>query len=171
MKFLADRMLGKLAKKLRLLGFDAAYYTGEDPIQLLRLGRQEERTILTRNTKIVPRRAEDRIVQMTHDIPSLQLRQLVERGTISLDKGNPLSRCLLCNMSLEVISKKEVEGKVPDYIFHHQDVFFHCTGCHRIYWRGSHHENMKRWTGELFQSEATSKKTNAKRAASPSNRT
>ena len=101
MKFLADRMLGKLVKGLRMLGYDTIYYRGGDPHQLIRSARQEGRIILTRNTKFIPKSSEDRIVQIREDHPSFQLRELIQKGHVSLDEGNLFSRCLLCNSLLD----------------------------------------------------------------------
>jgi len=144
MKFIADRMLGKLAKQLRMLGYDTLYYRGEDAYSLIRLARQEGRVILTRNTKLLPRKPEDLILQMTEDNPLLQLNELIQKGKIEIDEEKLFSRCLLCNAFLDSISRKEVEGKVPDFIFHQHKEFFRCPQCQRIYWPGSHQENMQK---------------------------
>jgi uncharacterized protein with PIN domain len=152
MKFIVDRMLGKLAKQLRMLGYDALYYRGEDVYPLIRLGRQEGRVILTRNTKLIPRRPEDVILRITEDEPLLQLKELIQKANIKIDEGKVFSRCLLCNALLDAISRTEVEGKVPDFIFYQQREFFRCPQCQRIYWPGSHQENMKRRMEELLTS-------------------
>jgi uncharacterized protein len=152
MKFIVDRMLGKLAKQLRMLGYDTLYYRGEDVYPLIRMARQEGRAILTRNTKLSPRRPEDVILRITEDNPLLQLKELFEKQNIELDEGKVFSRCLLCNAFLDPISRKEVEGKVPDFIFHHHKEFFRCPQCQRIYWPGSHQKNMQRRMEELLVS-------------------
>lgn len=154
MKFLVDRMLGKLARELRMLGYDAIYYRGEDPYPLIQRARQEGRTILTRNTKLLPRKPEDHIVWVTKDNPTLQLKELIEKAYISLDEEALFSRCLLCNSPLDEIPRDEAEGKVPDFIFYQQKAFFRCPQCHKIYWEGSHPANMQRRIQELFGSSA-----------------
>ena len=137
-------MLGKLAKQLRMLGYDTVYYRGEDAYRLIKLAREEGRVILTRNTKLLPRTKEDRIVRIEDDSPSLQIRELIQKGYISLNEENLLSRCLLCNVPLHDISREEVDGKVPEFIFYQQKEFYQCPQCLKIYWQGSHQENMKR---------------------------
>ena len=149
MKFLVDRMLGKLARELRMLGYDAIYYRGEDAHQLIHLARQEERIILTRNTKLILKKLEDRISTVTEDIPLLQLRELIRKGLISPDEENLFSRCLLCNALLDEIPREEAEGKVPDFILYEQKEFFQCPQCRRIYWQGTHQKNMQRRVEEL----------------------
>jgi uncharacterized protein with PIN domain len=151
MKFLADRMLGKLAKGLRMLGYDTVYYRGENAYPLIKLAREEDRVILTRNTKLIPKRPEDRIIRIGEDKPLLQLRELIQKEVISLNEENLLSRCLLCNIPIEEIRRGEAEGKVPDFIFYQQKEFFRCPQCLRIYWQGSHQENMQKKVEELFE--------------------
>ena len=152
MKYIADRMLGKLAKELRMLGYDTLYYRGEDAYELVKLAREEARVILTRNTRIIPKRPEDRIIRIMEDKPPLQLRELVQKKVISLNEKNLFSRCLLCNISLLEISREEAEGKVPDFIFYQQKEFFRCPKCLRIYWQGSHQTHMQKKVDELFKS-------------------
>ncbi len=149
MRFIADRTLGKLAKKLRMLGYDTVYYQGEDPYQIFRLARQEARTILTRNTKFFPKRPEDQIVRVKSDHPTHQLRELVQKGYVSLEGESPFSRCLICNTILQEIPKENAEGKVPDFIFSQQKDFYQCSQCLRIYWQGSHLENMAKEVEDL----------------------
>jgi hypothetical protein len=149
MNFVADRMLGKLAKQLRMLGYNTIYYRGEDAYRLIKLAREEGRVILTRNTKLVPKRADDRIFRVTEDKSSLQIKELIQKGYISLNEENLLSRCLLCNVLLDDIPREEAEGKVPDFIFYQQKKFYRCPQCLRIYWQGSHQENMKRRIDKL----------------------
>ena len=129
MKFIADRMLGKLAKELRMLGYDTVYYRGENAYSLIESARGEGRVILTRSTQFTPERSEDRIVRIMEDKPSLQLRELIQRKIISLHEEPLFSRCLLCNVLLAEIPREEAEGKVPDFIFYQQTDFLRCPQC------------------------------------------
>lgn len=152
-------MLGKLAKKLRMLGYDAVYYRGEDAHQMIHLARQGERVILTRNTKLVPKREGDRIFRVMEDKPSLQLRDLIQKRLISLDPKDLFSRCLLCNALLDEIPREEAAGKVPDFIYYEQKEFFRCPQCRRIYWRGTHQKNMQKMVDELRMADGGSQMT------------
>jgi uncharacterized protein len=149
MKFIADRMLGKLSKQLRMLGYDTVYCRGENAYLLMKLAREEGRVILTRSTKLIPKRPEDRIVRIVQDKPSHQLRELIQGRVISLNEETLFSRCLLCNNFLDRIPREEAEGKVPDFIFYQQKGFFRCPNCSRIYWQGSHQDHMKKRIDEL----------------------
>ena len=149
MKFIADRTLGKLAKDLRMLGYDTIYFRSDDTHQLFHLAREEGRTLLTRNTKLFPKRPEDQVIRITEDKPSLQIKELVQKGHISVEDDNLFSRCLLCNVILDAITRGDAEGKVPDFIFHQQKEFYQCPQCKRIYWPGTHHKDMERKLKEL----------------------
>jgi hypothetical protein len=144
-------MLGKLARELRMLGYDTVYYRGENTYPMIKLAREEGRVVLTRNTKLVPKRPEDRIVRVTEDNPVLQLKELKQKKVISLNKENLFSRCLLCNTLLDKISREEAEGKIPDFIFYQGKEFSRCPQCLKIYWQGSHQDHMQRKIEELFR--------------------
>ena len=144
MKFVADRNLGKLAKELRMLGYDVVYYRGENAYPLVKLAREEGRVILTRSKRFTPKRPEDRIVRIAEDKPSLQLKELIQRKIISLLEEPLFSRCLVCNTLLNEIPREEAEGKVPDFILYQQREFFRCPQCTRVYWQGSHQDHMKK---------------------------
>jgi uncharacterized protein with PIN domain len=83
------------------------------------------------------------------DKPFLQLKELVQKGYISLDEKSLFSRCLLCNAPLDEIPWGEAEGRVPDFIFYQQKDFFRCPQCQKIYWQGSHLGNMQKRIEEL----------------------
>jgi hypothetical protein len=143
-------MLGRLAKELRMLGYDTVYYRGDNAYQMIKLAREEDRVILTRNTKLIPKRSEDRLVRIMEDKTPLQLKELIQKKVISLYEENLFSRCLLCNIPLDKIPREEAKGKVPDFIFYQQKEFSRCPRCLRIYWQGSHQENMQKKVKELF---------------------
>jgi uncharacterized protein with PIN domain len=149
MKFIADRTLGKLAKGLRMLGYDTVYFRGGDLHRLLHLAREEDRILLTRNTKLALQRPNDRILTLTDDDPSRQLEEVVRKASLRPEGKTPFSRCLLCNEPIEKISPHEAEGKIPEFIFIQQKEFYRCPQCRRIYWQGSHLENMAKKVEKL----------------------
>jgi uncharacterized protein len=144
MKFVADVMLGKLAKELRMLGYDTAYYRRQDAHELIRLARQQERVILTRDKALTCSTEKDRIIQIEEDKPFLQLKELFDQNIITLNQDSLFSRCLLCNFPLDEMTREEVEGKVPEFIFYQENEFYGCPQCHRIYWPGSHLDRMEK---------------------------
>jgi uncharacterized protein with PIN domain len=148
-KFVADGMLGKLVKELRMLGYDTLYYRGQDIHELIQLARQQQRTILTRNVKLTAKGVEGHIVLIMEDRPPLQIKELLNQGIIVLNEKAFFSRCLLCNSLLDEIRREEVEGEVPDFIFYQHREFYHCPQCHQIYWPGSHLQRMEKRLREL----------------------
>lgn len=139
MRFLADSMLGTLAKWLRILGHDTAYNTRLDDNELVRLARAEERILLTRDTALL-RRKGLQCLYITSQVLQEQLAQVLH--TFDLQADNPFSRCPLCNTLLEKVPKYEAWGQVPPFVFHTQERFSLCPACNRFYWRGTHWHKM-----------------------------
>lgn len=135
MRLVADAMLGRLAKWLRALGYDTVYWRGDDA-GLLRLAIGEGRLLLTRDTRLHSRMPPAQCLFIESDHYDEQLEQVVGRLGAPLRLG---SRCLRCNRSLESVSKAELRGQVPEFVWHHHDRFTRCPGCGRIYWEGTHY--------------------------------
>jgi uncharacterized protein len=128
--FDVDGMLGRLAKWLRILGFDAAF-----PRSRPSTGR----LFVTARRSVTYAGA---IIVTEHD-PIEQLRQVLEQAGIRPDPKLLLSRCLVCNVPVRQIQRKNVIGKVPDRIAEKVALFHECPECGRIYWEGSHAERIK----------------------------
>ncbi len=139
-RFLVDAMLGRLATWLRIVGYDAEYFPGEDPA-LLRQAWRDGRILLTRDTHLLRRRRLPPHLFIQSDHVAAQLRQVVEALHLDLT-GRGARRCLRCNVVLEPRAKAEVEGRVPDFVWGHHDDFWGCPHCGRIYWAGSHRQRM-----------------------------
>lgn len=140
-RFLADAMLGRLAKWLRILGYDAEYFPGEDD-DLLRQARREGRVLLTRDTRLLRRRLLPPHLFIESDHVMEQLRQVVV--ALRLDPtAPPARRCVCCNTVLEPRHKAEVLGLVPEFVLSHHQAFWACPACRRIYWAGTHRQRME----------------------------
>lgn len=141
-RFIVDRMLGKLAKWLRILGYDTLYWRGEDWRNLVKKGKG--RIFLTRATKL-PHGGDFReVILVREDNPDLQLRAVMRQLGLKTDEHRMFSRCVICNRQLQNLPKEEVEGRVPDFVFSNHSEFNVCPGCSRIYWKGTHQENMRK---------------------------
>jgi len=141
-KFVADHMLGRLAKWIRVLGYDVVYRVPFPPDELLRIARAEGRIVLTRSGKLAGRCVSERLILIRSQHVDEQLAQVI--GELQLDtESGLLSRCLICNLKIKPIPKGEVEGQVPEYVYSTQDSFSICPGCGRIYWAGTHYRKMK----------------------------
>jgi len=139
MKFIADGMLGRLAKWLRMLGYDTLYDPRWDDNELVRRARAEERLILTRDT-ILAKRPGVRSLLISSQSLEGQLRQILDE--LSLKANAPFCRCSLCNVPLVEIERATARNLVPPYVFATQSHFRRCPQCSRIYWRGTHWQRM-----------------------------
>jgi hypothetical protein len=141
--FAVDRMLGRLARMLRLLGYDTLYANNVTTAQLLALGQSGERVVLTRGetAKRFPRLKN--ILSLKSEYPPEQLREVVERFSLDIRSGL-WTRCTLCNAPIERVERADVEALVEAKIFRLYEEFYRCSGCGHIYWRGSHVERITR---------------------------
>ena len=144
MKFVADKMLGGLAKWLRVIGQDVTYGPHLSGYGLIRAARREERLILTRDRSLARKNPPDYIF-IRSDRFREQLKQVVEAYRIDPFE-RAFCRCIECNSLLQPISKDSVREKVPPYVFSTQESFSLCPECRRIYWPATHQQKM---LGEL----------------------
>ena len=139
-RFLVDTHLGKLARFLRMLGFDAHLADDSDP--LAERARREERIILTRNRAVLKRGEVTHGHWVRSTDPEEQLREVVEAMDLS-GQFQPFTRCLVCNEKLLPIEENLAAGRIPADVREHFDSLTECPGCRRIYWPGSHHTRMR----------------------------
>lgn len=145
MKFIVDHNVGKLAKWLRMMGYDTLFFTGDDDWQMVTTALAEGRVILTRDTQIMRRGVVTsgrlKATLITSDKPDEQMQQVVE--TLNLDCQSGLfTLCLECNQPLEERTKQQMKDRVPPYVFQTQNQYVECPSCHRVYWRGTHWQAM-----------------------------
>lgn len=142
-RFIADTMLGKLAKWLRVMGIDVVYDPRFLARQLLRCAEQEGRILLTRDHRLVQRRGTARRLLIESDYYHEQVRQVVQ--TFGLERPmQAFTRCLQCNTPLCEVAKQAVAGKVPPYVYAVHVEFKRCSTCDQLYWGGTHRDNMRR---------------------------
>ena len=144
--FLADAMLGRLAKWLRILGFDTLYGARWDDNELARVSRAEGRVLLTRDVELARRRGL-RVLFITQEDLEPQLAEVLAAYPLPADQL--FSRCPVCNVPLEDIPKDQAWGQVPPYVFRTQERFRQCPGCGRFYWQGTHWQAMRARLAEL----------------------
>jgi uncharacterized protein with PIN domain len=142
MRFIADVMLGRLAKRMRLLGFDVLYDRTLDDNEIIRLSLEQNRIILTRDTELARRPLAANLVFIRHDTVKEQLRQVIDIYMIESVPG-PLTRCSVCNELLLPTTKQDIKDIVPEYVYGNYGVFLRCVSCGRVYWEGTHVRNMR----------------------------
>jgi uncharacterized protein with PIN domain len=144
-KFIADNNVGKLARWLRLIGYDTVLLNQKDDAQMIKIALGENGVILTKDAQFMKRRLVTngtlKTVHIEQDDPELQVQKVVE--TLSLDYDfKPFSRCLECNRALVARDKGGVKDLIPARVFETQSQYTQCPACHRIYWPGTHWQAM-----------------------------
>ena len=147
-RFFADCMVGKLAKWLRILGYDTAYQRKIADQDLVLRAQFEERIILTRDGGLLSRRGVNEYLLVQSSDYLDQLREVVTAFRLAFDEDRLFRRCTECNTETEVIAKELVAAEVPSYVLQTRDAFSLCPRCRKIYWRGTHVDNTLR---RLFQ--------------------
>lgn len=140
-RFLVDVHLGRLARLLRLLGFDVRWEHDLDDEALARLSRSERRILLTRDRGLLKRRAVTHGLFVRSERPVDQVLDVLRR----LDLGgriDPFTRCLRCGGRLVPVPKAEVLDRLEPLTREHHDEFRRCRDCDHLYWRGSHHARL-----------------------------
>jgi uncharacterized protein len=148
--FIADMMLGKLAKWMRILGYDVEYFPEIGDEELIERAEATGRLILTRDTLLVRRRkVRGRHCFVRGDDWRDQLRQVVAAFPSDLSE-QLLSRCLRCNAPLAEVPREEVRGKVPPYVYETREEFATCPSCGRIYWGATHRDKVTEHLREIL---------------------
>ena len=147
-KFILDVHLGKLAAYLRMLGFDSLYTNSYTDEELTRKSHQEKRIILTRDRGLLKRKTVTHACLVRSQNAKMQLHEVVHRLDL-LESMKPFTLCLKCNRSLEKVSTEIISSLVPQGVLSRNIRYALCPSCKRIYWRGSHWEDMNRFINLL----------------------
>lgn len=148
MKFIADVMLGRLARWLRILGYDTLYDSSYSDDDLFFKAHQEKRILLTRDSDLAGRMNPQYCCFITEPVVSEQIKQVVTQYRLNTT-DYIFSRCTVCNELVQPIDKSSVEGRVPDFVYNSIDQFYHCESCDKIYWAGSHIKLVKEVLSKL----------------------
>ncbi|MCD4696611.1 MAG: Mut7-C RNAse domain-containing protein, partial [Bacteroidales bacterium] len=140
-KFILDVHLGKLARYLRMLGFDTLYENNYPDPQIIDIAKKEKRIILTRDVGILKNSAVTHGYWVRSQNPREQLREVITRFDLSVNI-KPLFRCMECNGIIEKVDKKEIIDQLKPKTKKYFNEFFRCTQCKKVYWEGSHYKKM-----------------------------
>lgn len=147
-RFICDVHLGRLARRLRLLGFDVLYSNSAADAAIVARALVERRIILTRDRGILKLRVVEHGYLVRSDRVAEQVREVLDRFDLR-DQTRPLSRCARCNALLRAVAKREVEASLPPRTRRHCRRFRRCPGCGAIYWRGAHTAALTDWLREV----------------------
>jgi len=145
--FVVDVNLGKLAKKLRLLGFDTYYRNNLNDDEIVKISISEKRIILTRDIGILKYGNVTHGFWIRSDDPKIQLDEVIERLQLK-NLFKPFSRCSQCNGQLKRIKKELLKNRIPVDTLSYYKIFWECQGCRQIYWEGSHFDKINDWLEE-----------------------
>jgi hypothetical protein len=148
--FLADAHLGRLARFLRMLGFDSLHRNAFTDSEIRYLADVDGRIVLTRDRELLKCREIRRGCYVRTLVPEAQLREVAQRYSLA-EHARPFTLCLCCNLALESVEKASVAARLPESVRATQEVFAHCKGCDRVYWPGSHYQRMRAAIDRLQQ--------------------
>jgi hypothetical protein len=147
--FILDVHLGKLAKYLRMLGFDTLYRNDYDDPEIIRIAKEQERIVLTRDIGLLKQKEVERGYYVRSQKPENQIKEIISRYRL-LKWVHIFSRCLLCNQPLKQIKKEKILAQLQPKTKKYYNNFYHCTNCGKIYWKGSHFGNMSGFISQLL---------------------
>ena len=147
-RFVVDVNLGRLARLLRVLGFDVWWSSDADDATLAEVSLGEQRILLTRDRGLLKRRAITHGLFVHSQNPEEQVLEVIRRLDLR-QRLAPLTRCLHCNGKLAAVSKDEVIDQLEPLTRRYYEEFSRCPDCGRIYWAGSHHAKLLRLVERL----------------------
>jgi len=148
-RFTAEATLGRLARRLRMLGFDTCYASGLSAPQFAALA-DSGRILLTRTRRVTERLPAECFVFIADDDPFRQMVRVRRQLGIQRHQARPFSRCVRCNRPVQPIDRDAVYARVPDYVWETHTRFSTCPQCGRIYWQGSHRRRCLEIIEKLF---------------------
>lgn len=150
-RFIADVMVGRLARYLRMAGYDVIYSNDAHDDLIIDIAAKENRVVLTRDTMMLKRKQFNNGILKSVFINDDSLReQLLQVSSyMNLELKPDLIICLICNSPLKTVSRENVKNHVPAYVYKTQDNFKYCRNCGKYYWRGTHFDYIEKYFNEL----------------------
>jgi len=149
-RFVVDSNLGRLARYLRLLGFDCLYRNDYRDADVAAISHQQHRIVLTRDRRLLRYKAIDHGLYVRSTRPKEQVREVLQRLDLH-GLARPFTRCTRCNGSLRVVTKESVNALLQPKTRRYYNVFRQCSDCLQVYWPGSHHARMLRLIEEFLE--------------------
>jgi len=147
-KYILDVQLGKLAKYLRMLGFDTLFENNYDDSEIVKIAKAEKRIILTRDVSILKIKAVTHGYWIRSQKPTEQITEVILRFDL-YSNIKPLSRCIACNGIIKKTTKESVMNKLQPKTKLYYDEFYQCKSCKKVYWKGSHYYKMKSYIEKI----------------------
>ena len=148
-QFIADVMLGRLAKWLRIAGFDVLYSNSYSDNELVKTSNNEGRVLLSRDTRLLVRKAVCLFIFIESQDLQTQIRQVFKTMHVT-GLSSLLTRCLSCNEALQETAHESVRDMVPPFVFETQENFKFCPRCGKVFWAGTHRNSVIRNFAKLL---------------------
>jgi len=140
-KFITDASLGRLAKWLRLLGYNTIVFPREAGREMLRQAEAEERIVLTRRKDMTERQFSGRLFLITGVDIASQLNDVIGKYSLKINQQKMFGICLECNEKFYPVAREDVRDLVPLFVFENCTQYNQCPLCHNVYWVGTHQRN------------------------------
>ncbi len=150
--FFVDAMLGNIAKKLRLMGYDSSYFADIEDNKLIELAKNDKRIIISRDEGLIQKAQkyglESIFVKDKEEIE--QFREIIRKLNLkTIEISGDKARCPKCNSETNPINKKNIHEKVPNKVLESNEKFWKCENCDQIFWEGTHIKNLQKFVEEL----------------------
>ena len=150
--FLVDAMLGNIARKLRLMGYDSGYFSDVKDNELIKLARTENRIIISRDEELIKKARKEglKTIFIKNKDEIKQIQEIIDKADIKkIEINGENARCPKCNSKTLPIDKKNIEKQIPFKVFKNNEKFWQCENCKKIFWEGTHIRNLKEFIVNL----------------------
>ncbi|AFS82023.1 Mut7-C RNAse domain-containing protein [Candidatus Nitrosopumilus sediminis] len=150
--FLVDAMLGNIARKLQIFGYDSEYKSNIDDLELIKKAKNEQRIIISKDRELIIKAKKQGIisVHITKENEIEQFLEILEQISLELDAvSGDRARCTKCNSLTSQIDKSNISDKIPQKVSEFNDKFWKCNNCDQIYWEGTHIKKMQEFLEKI----------------------
>jgi len=152
MLFLVDGMLGNVAKKLLLLGYDTEYFSDMNDLKLIQKAKNEDRIIISKDRQLIANAKKSAIqtIQITKEDEIEQFSEILNIIHLELNEiSGDTARCTKCNSNTSQISKSKISNKIPSKVLEFNEKFWECDNCKQIYWEGTHIKKLQDFLNKI----------------------
>jgi len=152
MLFLVDAMLGNIAKKLLILGYDTAYFSNIEDSELIKKAKNENRVLISKDRQLLSKakKSDIRSIQITKEDEIEQFLEILNSVNLKLNEvSGDLARCTKCNSLTSQISKSKISNNVPPKVLEYNERFWECDTCKQIYWEGTHIKKLQDFVNKI----------------------
>lgn len=150
--FFVDAMLGNIARKLRLLGYDTKYFSDINDEKLIKNAKDEDRIIISRDEDLIKKSHKLGIksIYLTKIDEIDQFCEIIRNVNLDVSQINgDTARCPICNSITENIDKSYTKDKVPEKVYDSNEQFWICKSCDKLYWEGTHIKNLQKFVSKI----------------------